>query len=246
MEPSLYAAHARLEDNHWWFNGRRAVVREVLEQRLGGDAQKRRILDVGCGTGGMLGMLRTFGEVEGIDSSDEALRYARQRMGDAVPLGKGQLPDGIPAGQRYDLITAFDVIEHISDAVESLRAIRKALKPGGALVCTVPAYQFLWSAHDDANHHQRRYDAGLLRAHLAASGFKVQYLSYFNALLFPPIAAVRLLHKVLPEKGGEELDETTPWINAVLTVLFSSERHLLKRTTLPFGVSLIAVATPSH
>lgn len=243
MDSALYAAHARLEDSHWWFKGRRAVVREVLESRLG-EGARRRILDVGCGTGGMLEMLRQFGDVEGIDSSDEALRFARQRMGDVIPLGRGALPDGIPAGQTYDLITAFDVIEHIADAVTSLKAIRRALRPGGSFVCTVPAYEFLWSAHDDFNHHERRYDAGLLSAHLAAAGLHVRFMSYFNSFLFPPIAAVRLLHKIVPEKGGADLEETSPLVNAVLTRLFSSERHLLRRTTLPFGVSLIAIASP--
>jgi SAM-dependent methyltransferase len=243
MESELYRGHAQLEDSHWWFWGRRAVVREVLEQRVA-PVVGRRILDVGCGSGGMLTLLRDFGEVEGMDSSDEALAYARERLGDGARLSKGELPDGIPAGRSYQLITAFDVIEHIPDAVGALRAVHGALAPGGAFVCTVPAYRFLWSVHDDLNHHQRRYHAALLREHLTTAGFEVRFLSYFNSVLFPPIAAVRLLRKLVPEKRAEsDLTEASPWVNALLGRLFASERHLVRRTSLPFGVSLIAVAS---
>ncbi len=246
MESELYSAHAKLEDHHWWFSGRRAVVREVLKQRVA-PVEGRRILDVGCGTGGMLSMLREFGDVEGIDSSDEALAYARERLGPDAKLGKGELPDGIPEGRTYQLITAFDVIEHIPDAVAALKSIHGALEPGGVFVCTVPAFQFLWSVHDDLNHHQRRYDAELLKAQLSTAGFELRFTSYFNSLLFPPIAAVRLLQKVMPEKPGStgagDLDEAPPLVNGLLKRLFSAERHLLKRASLPFGVSLIAVAS---
>src|SRR6185295_5287151 len=114
VEAVLYEDFDRLEDTHWWFSGRRAVVREVLLRKL-----PRRsgldVLDVGCGTGGMLVMLRELGSVSGIDTSEAALRHARERLGPAVPLSVGALPDGLPAGRTYDLVTAFDVIEHIPD-----------------------------------------------------------------------------------------------------------------------------------
>jgi len=247
VEAVLYEDFDRLEDTHWWFSGRRAVVREVLLRKL-----PRRsgleVLDVGCGTGGMLVMLRELGSVSGIDTSEAALRHARERLGPAVPLSAGALPDGLPAGQSYDLVTAFDVIEHIPDAPAALRAIRGALRPGGALACTVPAYQFLWSRHDDLNHHQRRYTRALLARHLEEGGFRMAWSSYFNTLLFPPIAAVRLARKLVPERGeaaASDLKETPGPLNKVLEALFSAERLVVPRAPLPFGVSLIALAYPA-
>jgi SAM-dependent methyltransferase len=242
MEPELYRAHARLEDTHWWFRGRRAVVREVMRRHLG-PRPSRRVLDVGCGTGGMLPLLSELGSVEGLESSEQALALAREKLGDRAVLRRGELPSGIPAGQKYELITAFDVIEHIPDAVGALSAMREALVPGGELVCTVPAFQFLWSAHDELNHHVRRYDATLLGQHLEAAGLRLRYRSYFNSVLFPPAAAVRLARKLLPEKNpSADLEEAPPLVNRALEALFSLERHVVPRQPLPFGVSLIAVA----
>ncbi len=244
MDAQLYDHFSRIEDNHWWFTGRRAVVREVLARRLP-RGQALRILDVGCGTGGMLPMLREFGQVEGIDFSDAALEHARTRVGPDVPLSRGELPDGIPAGHKYDVISAFDVIEHITEVVDALVAVRRALTDTGTFVCTVPAYQFLWSHHDELNHHKRRYTATLLDEHLRGAGLRVEWHSYFNSFLFPPIAAVRLLRTVFPAKGGEpDLGETPAPINKLLDTVFSAERFVLSRARFPFGVSLIALARP--
>ncbi|HVE85072.1 MAG TPA: hypothetical protein VND93_19610, partial [Myxococcales bacterium] len=123
-----------------------------------------------------------------------------------------------------------------------------ALAPGGALACTVPAYQFLWSRHDELNHHCRRYTAPLLRRHLEEGGFRMAWSSYFNTLLFPPIAAVRLVRKLVPERGGggSDLEETAGPLNRALQALFSAERFVVPRARLPFGVSLIALAHPAE
>jgi SAM-dependent methyltransferase len=244
MEPQLYRDFARLEDSHWWFVGRRRILRDVLRRHLVGTSA--RILDVGCGTGGMLRMLREFGLAEGLDSSAEGLALCRERVGPDVELHQGELPDGIPAGRQYELVTAFDVLEHIPDVVGALSSVRSALSPGGTLVCTVPAYQFLWSEHDDANHHQRRYTKGLLFEHLAAAGFEPVYSSYYNAGLLAPIALVRLGQKLLRRSAasGQRSDfEEAPWLaNQVLTAFFSAERFVVPRLPLPCGVSLLAVA----
>lgn len=244
MDSRLYRDFARLEDTHWWFTGRRAVIREVLRQRL--PPGPLRILDIGCGTGGMLRLLNEFGPVQGIDSSSEALQLARERVGDGARLSLGALPDGLPTGQPFDVITAFDVLEHVSDAVAALRAIRQALAPAGALVVTVPAFRFLWGSHDELNHHYRRYTEGLLTQQLEAAGLSVEWSSYFNSLLFPAVAAVRLAQKLLPHLEGDgDLGEPSPVVNRVLAAVFSSERFLVSRARLPFGVSLIALARPS-
>lgn len=245
MTPGLYDAHDKLEEHHWWFEGRRQVIREVLHKHVLPRAS-RQILDVGCGAGGMFPLLSEFGEVSGAESSEDALARARKKY----PLKRIEpcaLPDSLPVG-TWDLLTAFDVIEHLDDPIASLSAMRSHLTWDGQVLITVPAFQFLWSHHDDANQHRRRYSRLELVSHLSSAGFKVTYVSYFNTLLFPAVAAARLLERVRPRKAQQtghdsgDLEETPEPLNRVLKLLFSSERLALKRLSLPFGVSLIAVA----
>jgi 2-polyprenyl-3-methyl-5-hydroxy-6-metoxy-1,4-benzoquinol methylase len=248
MDAQLHNASGRLEATHWWYQGRRDIVRAVLSRQLEPNPA-RRILDVGCGTGAMLPMLREFGLVEGMELSPLALKYCRERVGDSVVLHEGGLPDGLPR-QKYDVLTAFDVLEHLQDPVTALVAMRGALGSDGTVVCTVPAYEFLWSHHDDLNEHERRYTRPLLRQHLEKAGFQVLYVSHYNTLLMPPVVAARLLERVRGESarktGGADLQETPRWANALLHAIFASERWLLPRMRLPFGISIIAVAKPGH
>ncbi|MFZ5444918.1 MAG: class I SAM-dependent methyltransferase [Myxococcota bacterium] len=242
MNPELYDAHDRLEDRHWWFEGRRRVIREVMQRHLLPRAQ-RRILDVGCGTGGMFPLLSEFGEVDGAEAAPDALERARRKF----PLRRIEscaLPDQVPEGQ-WDVVTAFDVIEHLDEPIASLRTMRSRLPWDGQMVITVPAFQFLWSRHDEANHHRRRYSRLQLVSELSSAGLKVTFVSYFNTVLFPAVAGVRLLEKLLPsrvEAAGADLEETKEPINRLLTTIFGAERFAVGRTQLPFGVSLIAVA----
>lgn len=244
MDPQLYETFARVAKDHWWFEGRRAVVREVMKKHL----QHRRgvrILDVGAGTFANLPMLEELGEVTGLESSAQAIDLARRQLGaHRVRAIEGELPGGIPKGQRWDVVTAIDVLEHLAQPVESLRAIHDALEPGGLLFVTVPAWQFLWSKHDDFNHHYRRYSPRELHEHLREGGFSVRWWSGYNALLFPAVAAVRLGQRALglEPKSGSDLDEVKEPLNSVLRALFSAERHVVPHVTLPFGVSLCAVA----
>jgi SAM-dependent methyltransferase len=242
MDLALYHQFAQIEDTHWWFRGRRDVVQCAMRQWLPAH-QTPRILDVGCGTGAMLELLSQFGSVEGLDCESAAIDYCRQRFGKAIELHNGLVPEGLPDGSEYDLITAFDVIEHIPDAVAALRGMRDLLAPRGHLVCTVPAYQFLWSSHDEINHHCRRYTERLLRSQLTDAGFKVRRASYFNTLLFPPIAAIRLARRALGlREAKSDFFEAPRPINEVLARLFRLESLLVPSISLPFGVSLIAVA----
>lgn len=240
MQPELFQQMRDLEDRHWWFRGRRRIVAALLETLdLPAGA---RLLDLGCGTGGNLETLSRFGEVTGVELDPLAAELARQRG--QAPVMEGHLPKGLPveAGE-HSCVTMLDVLEHIESDEASLEAVFGLLSPGGYLVLTVPAFEFLWGPHDEAHHHQRRYRSTLLRQRLQAAGFQVRKLSYYNTWLFPLVALVRLFRRVYP--GGEAGVEVTlppAFLNRALETLFASERFVLKRARFPFGVSLIAAA----
>ena len=249
MDPSLYHRFFEVEDRHWWFVGRRAVVGALIEQALGSsDGASRRILDVGCGTGGMLPLLSRFGRVTGTDSEPLALDYCRRRGFEDV-----HLQEGFTAPAPFDVVTLFDVLEHVPDDVGFLEWIRKLLTPDGRLILTVPAFQFLWSRHDDLNRHQRRYRKLDLTAALQRGGFRVERMTYFNFWLFPAAVATRAGGRRDTQGVNDvatDADEILKplrigALNPLLTRVFASEAGLVRRVDLPFGVSLGAVARPS-
>lgn len=240
----MYRAHATLERDHWWFVGRRAVVAEVIERRLGTEGVGP-VLDVGCGTGGMLPLLARYGEVTALEAEPFAVTHARSQPVTAEVV-EGRVPHDVPRQGHYGLVTAFDVIEHLEDDVGALRAMKEAARPGGAVVVTVPAFAWLWSEHDVANGHYRRYDRrGLVRV-IGEAGLDVRHASYFNSVLLPPIAAVRVLGRLrrTERHGRSDFELGTPPkpVNALLTTALRSERRLVAGPGLPVGVSLIAVA----
>lgn len=240
MDDALYDEFAGMEQDHWWFQGRRRVVTAVLRRRLGREP-RRDILDIGCGTGEMVDMLLEFGPVTAMDASPRAVAACQERLGSTVALRVGTLPDDLSGNP--DLVTAFDVIEHLDDDVKTLTRVHEMLPPGGFFVCTVPAFMFLWSEHDDVNHHRRRYTKATLHRSLRTAGFQVEWISYFNSLLFPAVAAVRLLHRLGKDRPARsDLATPPPWANRLLTFLFGAERWALRYASLPVGVSLVAVA----
>jgi SAM-dependent methyltransferase len=238
MERAVFDRMAELDQDHWWFLARRRILNRLIE-RVVRPPQKARVLEVGCGTGHNLAMLGRFGKLEACELDRCARALAAKRLGHRVKNAK--LPDlSMFERNAYDLIALLDVLEHVPDDIASLRAIHRRLKPGGALLLTVPANPWMWSAHDAAHHHFRRYTGRGLRRLFEQAGFEVQLLSYFNSLLFPLIAIARLTGKLL---GRESADDTLPSapVNAVLDFLFGLEAMLIGRVPLPFGVSLVAV-----
>ncbi|HEY6048683.1 MAG TPA: class I SAM-dependent methyltransferase [Sphingomicrobium sp.] len=238
MERVVFDRMAELDQDHWWFLARRRILDAVIRRivRPGKDA---RVLEVGCGTGHNLAMLARYGKLEACELDKCARALASKRLGRQVRIAR--LPD-LTMFQRngYDLIALLDVLEHVPDDLASLRAIHMRLKPGGALLLTVPAHKWMWSAHDKAHHHYRRYTKKELKELFLRSGLEVQLLSYFNTLLFPPIALARIMGKIT---GKDSADDRLPgeWINAVLNRIFGFEAALIGRLPMPFGVSLIAV-----
>jgi SAM-dependent methyltransferase len=240
MERHVYRRLGELEDRHWWFAARRRIIGGILEDICAG-RPGLEILEAGCGTGGNLAMLESFGHLRAFEPDAEARLAAARKS--HIPIDGGTLPDGLPYGRdRFDVVCVFDVIEHVEKDRESLAALARTLRPGGRLVMTVPAFPWLWSRHDEAHHHFRRYTKESLNSALRAAGLAPVKISYFNTLLFPAIAALRLLGKFLGRDRGSDDRMPPRWLNGLLDRVFGLERPLLRRFSLPAGVSLLAVA----
>jgi SAM-dependent methyltransferase len=241
MERIVYERMAQHDTTHWWYRARRDILADYL-RRYGGLPSDARILEIGCGTGHNLPMLAGFGEVDAIEIDEDARSLASERLG--KPVGSAPLPElqGV-ARAGYDLVAVLDVIEHIDDDVAGLRAIAARLRPGGKILITVPAHQWMWSAHDVVNHHKRRYSKATLAAALRRAGLKWTRLRWFNSLLFPAAIAARMAGKLL---GKDDSDDSPPPgpVNALFERIFRLERHLLGRVPLTPGLSIIVLASP--
>jgi SAM-dependent methyltransferase len=224
-----------LEDRHWWFRGRRAVIWALL--RRAGLPQSPRVLDAGCGTGRNLAELGRLGVAEGVDSSEEAVSFCRRRGLDGVKRAElEELPyeDG-----RFDVVVATDVIEHVADDERALVELRRVARPGARLVVTVPAYMWLWSEHDVSMHHHRRYTLKRLHARVTAAGWEPVASSYFFSSVLPAVAAVRLVRRMLPARSSRsDLDLSPSVLGPALELPIRAESALIARgVRLPAGVS---------
>jgi SAM-dependent methyltransferase len=240
MDPAYAAVHAEQDRGHWWFIGRRAVILAEMARRL--PRRPGRLAELGCGSGGMLEALGRFGAAVGVEADPALLEAARRRGLDARP---GALPHDVPLPPgQWDAVCLFDVLEHLDDEAAALEACRRLLAPEGRLFLTVPAYGWLWSRHDELLGHRRRYTGRALRAAVEAAGFGVERVTYFNTLLAPAVVAVRLLRRALGRQG-HDLSRPAEPVNRVLAACFAAEARLLRRCSLPFGVSLLLVARRS-
>jgi SAM-dependent methyltransferase len=255
MNGEEYARMHALETDYWWFAGRRRIIGALLDTARRDDTAVR-LLDIGCGTGANLPMLRSFvgkeGCVTGIDFSPLALQFARSHPESRnVELMQADALNLPFEDNSFDFVTMFDVLEHLSDDHRALQEVHRVLRPGGAYVWSVPAYKKLWSAHDEALHHFRRYEQAELRQLLRTEGFAVKRLSFAMSLM-PPIAwAYRRF--VLPFKTmrsqesskvteGAVLPGVPPWANRALEGYLHIESRILPKRPIRFGTSLVGVA----
>ena len=238
MELAEYEQMHKQEQNYWWHIGRREILRRVLAKWLSPQDNKQ-VLDIGCGTGINYWWLKEWGEVTGVDSSPEALNYCRQQQAyDALVQIDGtnlELPD------KFDLAVAFDVLEHITEDETALKSWWQAIKLGGYLMITVPAYQWLWSAHDQALHHYRRYSVGELKTKFRKAGFTIQFISPFFFFTFPVVVLVRLFTKGTKPKTS--YIATTSRMDKVLINLSRIEAdYLVDGGHFPWGSSILVIA----
>ena len=241
MDRIVYERMAAHDTTHWWYRARRDILSDYLT-RYAALPKDARILEIGCGTGHNLPMLASFGEVDAIEIDETAGKFAAERLG--KPIGISPLPEltGVAPGS-YDLVAVLDVVEHVEDDVAALKAIASVLRPGGKILITVPAHQWMWSAHDVVNHHKRRYSKGTLTAALQKAGLGWRKLRWFKSLLFPAAVAARMVGKMT---GKDDSDDSPPpkALNAAFETIFRIERHLLGRVPMTPGLSIIVLAEP--
>jgi SAM-dependent methyltransferase len=230
----------RAEDRHWWYQGRRRVLERAIA-RLGLPAETR-ILDAGCGSGRNMVELAHHGTVTGVELSSTSVRLARDR--DAGEVIEGSVLDMPFDDGSFDLSVSLDVIEHLEDDIGALRELRRVTAPGGALLVTVPAYQWLWSGHDEINHHHRRYSRRTLLAAAQAAGWQEESWAHFNSLLLPVAIALRALERFKPSTTKSSLDLWVPPapLNWALRQPLNLEAAVIGRGgSIPAGLSLLAV-----
>ena len=241
MKEHTYPIMFRIEQSHWWYTGRRKILTSFVADICGRITDRRpRLLDVGCGTGANLLMLSQFGDAEGVDISEDALAFCRERGLEKVRLGAGEkLPydDG-----TFDLVTALDVVEHMDDDLAGLREMRRVLRPGGRVLLFVPTFMFLWGVQDDVSNHRRRYRLAELQRVLEQAGFEIERMTYANITFFLPILLMRKLMRLTGIKAESENNINVSALNGVLGSLFGAESVVLRYMNIPFGVSGLCVA----
>ncbi|OFW66956.1 MAG: hypothetical protein A2Y74_00525 [Actinobacteria bacterium RBG_13_63_9] len=247
MDRRVYKQLREIEETHWWFRGRRKILRAAIDQA---GIRAKSILEVGCGAGtnlDLLNELQSDSFISGIDIELEPLRFCVEDR--SVPVCQADFNHLPFAASTFDMVTALDALEHVKDDQAALAEMHRVCRPKGAILITVPAFPFLWGNVDVIGHHYRRYGKRELTEKVTHAGFSIHFVRFFNYLLFPPIAAVRLLarlvhHHASPSENTVRSDfdlvKSGP-LNALLAAIFSMEASML-RVVPPFGVSLLCVA----
>lgn len=240
MESSFYKTYFELEKENWWFKARRDLIFKILKKyNIGTD---KKILDYGCGSGFLVGQFQRVGyDTHGADVSKEAIEFGTQKGIRNLSVINGintNFPDS-----NFDLILAMDVVEHIKEDNLAVKDLERLLKPGGYIIITVPAYQWMWGLQDEVAHHFRRYTMGsllnLVKNHPLLSVLKK---TYFNTFLFPPAALVRIVSKWFNIKKREsDFDINNNFLNKIFYFIFHTEIKLLRWFNFPFGVSILLV-----
>lgn len=244
MNELLLEKFNKVEKIHWWWEGRRALLKQLLDGHEGG-----KFLDVGCGTGETMSFIKNLSnknEIYGIDTSERAVEYSKDRG--HKHTYKANALDLPFEDNFFDVILFLDVLEHIKDDKKAIKEAKRVLKDGGIIILTSPGLNFLWSAHDEGQGHYRRYTRREIRTLAREAGLKLSFISYFNFLLSPPIIAIRLLAKTKPFSFLADYDSGLNFdiafkskINSILRTIFVTEIYLLQLIRYPMGISIAAV-----
>ena len=243
MEIYTYKEMYLNEEHHWWFAGTRNILFSIMDKFVRKD-KNIKILDIGCGTGIVMKKLESYGEAFGIDISDEAILFCAKRgIKNIFKADAAKLPF---ENNNFDLITSFDVLEHIDKPVIALKEIYRVLNINGIAIISVPAYKFLWSSHDEALHHVTRFTISELKELILLNNFEILKISYFDFFLFPIIALVRIIKNIsqkIMNKNIKQTDlkNTSGLFNKILISILNLEAKILKKINFPYGVSILAI-----
>lgn len=247
MEAAEYAKMARIQDEHWWFAVKRQLAQVIL-MRHGAAGGRRRVLEIGCGTGAMISTLGAYGRVVGMDLYAPALEHVRgadRLVGDALSL---PVADG-----AVDLVACFDLLYHrnVPQVDRAVAEIARVLAPAGHVLITDSASPALYGRHDAAHHGARRFHKGDLQRQLVDAGLSIVHASYFHTAVFPLVAISRIGGRWLRQlagtgelstRGHSQLRPTPGWLSAMIGALYRIEIPLAARIGLPFGVSVVVLA----
>lgn len=244
MDINYYKEYALLERHHWWFKVRGKIISKLISGSIQNkDNKPLNILNIGAATGKTSELLSMFGKVTSLEYDQDCCDYANQHFN--LTIINGSILELPFNDEEFDLVCAFDVIEHVEDDLSGIFEMKRVCKNEGLIVITVPAYLFLWSHHDEVNHHYRRYTLKGLKELVKKVNLNPVRATYYNTLLFIPIAVFRLLSKIIPEKlirkgAGSDatLHTNDGLISRILYRIFNLELVLLKLFNLPFGVSI--------
>lgn len=240
MKKSEYARMAEREKTYWWHLGRLRIVQTYINRAVT-NKKKVKLLNVGCGTGGTIDVLEQFGTVDNVDISKDAIDFMKKHGYKRITkVTDIKLPFN---GKTYDVVGAFDVLEHIEDHVGALKEWSRVLKEDGAIVLTVPAYQWLWSDHDVSLHHKRRYTVGRLKQAAKEAGLKPTKLSYAIVFSLPLVVSFRVLNKVLGRKTDSETSyvNVPNWVNDLFSNLLYGEAKAHRYLRFPAGTTVVAI-----
>lgn len=244
MDVNYYKEYALLERQHWWFKVRSQIIHNLISADIKPSQTKQlKILNIGAATGKSSEMLSEFGHVTSLEYDKDCCDYAQKYFN--ISIINGSILELPFKDEEFDLVCAFDVIEHVENDLMGLKEMKRVCKNDGLITLTVPAFMFLWSNHDEVNHHYRRYNINGLKNLVRKANLVSLKSTYYNTILFLPIAIFRLLSKVIPKKlirkgAGSDatLHHSDSFVNGLLYRIFSLEIGLLKFFNFPFGVSI--------
>lgn len=243
MEVIEYKKMGDFEKHYWWHKGKKELVKQLYLKYFNGQ-KDLEILEIGCGTGEILSLLKQWGNTTGLDVSQEALDYCKTHGFQNLILEDINSLDLNQHESKYDLILALDVLEHIQEDVTAMKQVYKMLKPGGMFFVTVPAYKFLWSNHDEALHHKRRYHSVEIKLKLKDVGFKILKHSHFVFTVFFPISFIKFMENFVNKKAYAKTHyvPVPKFLNDLFTKILYLEAKLIKYLYLPLGTTIVVVA----